>query len=132
MTPTARTLKQLRDEGWTAQVVERRIPFNHTTIDFLGCIDVLAVRPDRGILGVQCTADNGGHVANRVAKSLAEPRLTTWLASGGKFEVWGWGKRGGVGARKLWTLRRQGIVLSHGELVVVIVHTPAEVGRGNA
>ncbi len=122
MTPTARSLKVLRDDGWTAGVVERFNRFAKVRNDLLGCIDIVAVHPDRGILGVQACSDGGtrgSDVGTHVTKALAEPRLATWLQAGGKFEVWGWGKRGAAGARKLWTLRRQRVALNwHDELIV--------------
>jgi len=83
-------------------------------VDLYGVIDVLAIHPERGILGVQACSDGGkrgSDVGAHVAKALAEPRLAIWLAAGGRFEIWGWGKRGAAGKRKLWTLRRNRIRL---------------------
>ena len=105
--PTQRTMKWLKDTGFTAQIVEKRVPFRNTTIDLFGCIDVLAVRDGVGILGIQATS--GTHHAARRAKAVAEPRLKEWLRCGGRFEIFSWSKRGERGKRKLWTLRREEI-----------------------
>ena len=45
----------------------------------------------------------------------------TWLQGGGRFEVWGWAKRGKAGARKLWTLSRRRVKLVDGELQVEVI-----------
>lgn len=100
MTPTSRTLKHFRDAGWLAEVVERWIPRVNIRRDFAGCIDIICYG-DKGILGIQATST--ANVAARVAKSLAEPRLVTWLAAGGRFYVIGWALRGPRGGRKRWT-----------------------------
>ena len=104
MTPTARSLAVLREMNYVVQVVEQYNRFSKTRLDLYGCIDILAVHPEHGILGVQATTTS--NAAARVSKALAEPRLVTWLAAGASFEVWGWAKRGPAGKRKLWTLRR--------------------------
>lgn len=105
--PTARSLDELKSLGFAAQVVERWNAFAKKRVDLFGVIDVVAVKPGVGVLGVQATS--GTNHAARRAKALAEPRLRVWLASGGRFEVWSWEKQGARGDRKLWTLRRQEI-----------------------
>lgn len=91
MSPTARTLKKLRDEGWEAGVVEK---WNHHTKirqDYLGCIDIIAVRGEE-TLAVQACAVSGQSA--RMKKASATPGAAAWLAGGTRrFEVWGWGKR---------------------------------------
>jgi hypothetical protein len=42
---------------------------------------------------------------------MAEPRLAIWLSTGQRFVVWGWGKKGGRGERKLWCCRRVPVTL---------------------
>ena len=90
--PTELTLDRLRKAGWTAEVVERWVPAPHLTgggfrRDFLGCIDIVAVR--RGeTLAVQCTSASG-HSA-RVKKVCKEPRMYAWLSAGNRLEVWSW------------------------------------------
>jgi hypothetical protein len=92
-------------------VVERFNRFANRRQDLLGCIDILALYPGVGIVGVQVTS--GANHAARRTKSLAEPRLRTWLESGGRFEVWSYSKRGGRSHAKRWTLRREEITLDH-------------------
>ncbi len=104
--PTQRTIAECKRRGWTAAIVERRIPFKNVTIDLFGCIDIVALTPD-GILGIQACA--GSSHATRRTKALAEPRLSAWLGAGARFEVWSWAKRGDAGKRKLWTLRAEAV-----------------------
>lgn len=89
MTPTARTLKLLRAEGYLASVVERWIPHANRRADLWGAFDVLAVQPrDRVFLLVQVTS--AAHVADRLRKVQARPETALWLRAGGKVEVHGW------------------------------------------
>jgi len=103
MSPTARTLKELRDNGWTAEVVERWNPYARIRQDLFNVIDIVAIKPGCGIMGVQATS--GGNVSARVKKAEAEPKLAAWLNSGGRFSVCGWAKRGPRGGRKTWEPR---------------------------
>lgn len=109
--PTKRALRDLKSLGFISAVVERFNRFANKRQDLLGCIDVLAIYPGVGIVGVQVTS--GANHASRRTKSLAEPRLRAWLESGGRFEVWSYSKRGGRGRAKRWTLRREEITLDH-------------------
>jgi hypothetical protein len=103
--PTARSLKHAREKlGWIVQVVEKWNPWAHIRQDLFGCIDIVAIAGNQ-IVGIQAT-DDTSH-SKRRGKALAEPRLRAWLAAGAGFEVWSWGKKGGAGKRKLWTLRRE-------------------------
>lgn len=97
--PTSRTLKLLRKQGWTAGVVEKWIPQTRRRLDFLGGIDIIAVS-EQGTVGVQCTTVS--NQANRRAKLCAEPQMAAWLAGGNKLWVIGWAKKGAKGKRKIW------------------------------
>lgn len=90
MSPTQRTLKKLRDDGYVAEVVEKWIPGANIRRDLFGFIDVLAIKPGE-ILGVQCTSR--GHVRNRCNK-IAEAELVGNVREANiKIEVWGWDKK---------------------------------------
>lgn len=104
MTPTARTLKRARELGFTAGVVERFNSFTKTRHDLFGCIDIIAIHPQVGIVGIQACA--GASHAARADKMKAEPRLSEWLAAGGKAEVWSWRKSD---KSRRWELRRESI-----------------------
>jgi hypothetical protein len=105
VTPTARSLAALRELGYVAEVVERFNSFTKRRLDLIGCVDILAIHPERGFLGVQaCT---GASHAARADKMRAEPRAAVWIAAGGSLEVWSWSKRGKAGKRKVWELRTE-------------------------
>jgi len=88
--PTARTLAELRKQGYVAEVVERWNAYTKTRKDLFGGIDLVAVREGE-TLGVQATVASA--VSTRLAKLRAEPRLAVWLAAGNRLQVWGWAKR---------------------------------------
>jgi hypothetical protein len=110
MTPSARSRQLLIREGHVVETVERWIPGRHVRLDAFGVGDLLACREgDSGPLLVQVTTKD--HQANRMTKARAEPRLKVWLASGGRFEVHGWG-RIVRGKRRLWDVTRRAVLLS--------------------
>lgn len=109
--PTARALADLRAMGFEPWVVESRIPRTFITRDAFGFADILAMRPGVGILLLQVTGGTGGNHSNRRQKCYAEPRLRTWLLSGGRFEVWSYPMRGKVGEQVI-ALRREEITLA--------------------
>lgn len=109
MSPTARTLKALRDAGWTAEKVEQRLPIpgRYVTRDMGGFADGISWKPGLGILAWNATS--GANVAAHVNKYNDEPgKLRDWLLAGGQFQIWGWRLAGARGERKTWQVRRVG------------------------
>lgn len=108
--PTSRTLAYLKEQGIRAGVTERWNPYARIRQDLFGFIDLIALYPD-GVCAIQVTSDGG--VAARRKKILTECREAAedWLSSGGLIEVWGWGKKGPRGAKKVWTPRVERISL---------------------
>ncbi len=99
--PTQRTLKRLRDDGWVAVVVEKWNPWTKQRKDVFGA-DILAVKiGERSPLLVQCTSASN-HSA-RIHKLKETQGVKEWLSCGGRMEVHSWGKRGPRGKRKVWT-----------------------------
>ncbi len=100
MTPTARSLKLLRDTGHIAGVVERWLPRVNRRSDLFGFADLLAVhRVEPGVLLVQATTL--ANVSARIRKAKGKPELAVWLRAGQRFEVWGWYQRNGR-----WNVKR--------------------------
>jgi hypothetical protein len=107
--PTARTLKLLRAEGYLCEVVERWNPYARIRQDLFGFIDVLAVS---GLATVGIQATDGSDHARRRKKILGHKNAGAWLNGGARqLEVWSWDKQGPRGKRKLWTVRREAITL---------------------
>lgn len=95
-----RTLIWLRKQGYTCDVVERRVARSFVTRDLFGCLDLVAIRDgESGVLGVQTTSAQ--HLAERVTKVQAEPRAALWLSCGNRIMVIGWKQE--TTGRKLWT-----------------------------
>jgi len=102
--PTARSLKWLRDRGWVAGVVEKWNPHVGIRQDLWGWCDIVALAPDRALVSfIQVTSTS--NAAARVTKIREWPYLAALLASGCTVVVHGWAKQGPRGKRKTWTLR---------------------------
>ena len=103
--PTSRSLKVLREEGWLVQVVERFCHWSKRRIDLFSIGDILGIHPDvSGTLIIQCTSQS--NKSSRWQKLIAAPESRIILQAGNKLELWTWAKRGKKGVRKLWELQR--------------------------
>jgi hypothetical protein len=119
MTPTARTLRFYRDQGFLIDVVERWLPRIGVRRDLFNCIDALAIMPDEPILAIQSTVATC--VSARLAKARATAALKIWLSTGARFVVIGWGLRDGR-----WLPRIEEVTLDQlGELSIETVATQA-------
>ena len=85
MTPTQRTLKALRNDGWHCEVVEHWNSFAHKRVDLFNC-DILAIK--MGCKPLLCQVTSTG-VAKRMAKIRAMDNLETVLDAF-TVEVHGW------------------------------------------
>jgi hypothetical protein len=92
MTPTQRTLKLLRDNGYTAGIVERYISYGKfgNRVDLFGIIDIIAIKPD-WILGVQSCGMTFSNHKKKITEQNKEQTLE-WLSSGGRLILVGWRK----------------------------------------
>lgn len=115
MTPTQRTLRELKARGLMCGIVER---FNRYVgphgirQDLFGWIDIIAVGPADGIVGVQSTGqDFAGHRRKLMGERSEEVR--EWLRAGGVAELWGWRKVKRVrgGKQMVWRPRVERITL---------------------
>jgi len=122
--PTQRSLKYLRDNGWTVCIVEKWIPPRGSMkfgvrVDAFGFGDLLACRKvDIEGLGLNGkplayqeialvqTTDHTSFSKHKL-KILAIPEFYKWKDAGGMVLLHGWSKRGARGCRKLWTLREE-------------------------
>ena len=97
MSPTELTLRKLRKEGWSAEVVERWIPRVNVRKDLFGFIDIVAIK-DGETLGVQATSYS--NMSARIHKIEDSPHLKTLREAGWSLWVIGWHKEG-----RYWTER---------------------------
>ena len=118
--PSARTIKFLRDQGCIAESVEKWIPIplhpgGGVRRDLFGCIDILAIQGSK-LLAIQSTS--GSNHNARVAKAMAEPRLKFYIGTSNLFEIWSWTKKGPRGKRKTWQVRVEQLTLDlNGEVI---------------
>lgn len=98
MSPTARSLKHLRDAGHVADVVEKWIPGANIRKDLFGFIDILAIK-DNQVVAVQATSDS--NVSSRVNKITDHEHLALVRRVGWSVYVHGWKKN----TKGRWVLR---------------------------
>lgn len=115
-TPTQRTIRELKNQGRKCGIVERFNAFvgpHGIRQDLFGIIDIIALDPERGVVGIQTTGnDFAGHW-----KKLTEDRYQEtldWLETPGtRLELWAWRKiklkRGGKAMR--WAPRVREVTL---------------------
>jgi hypothetical protein len=87
ITPTQRTLKHMRERGYTCQVVEHWNPFARIRQDLYGFIDVLCLGENE-IIGVQATSY--GNVSSRVTKIADHDNVAAVRKAGIRILVQGW------------------------------------------
>lgn len=107
MSPTQRTLAELRKMGLKVAVVEHWNAYAKIRQDLFGIVDILALDNTRGFVGIQCTGkDFAGHLAKLTVEHAQD--CLDWLKTpGGHLEIWSWRKvkvkRGGKAT--VWTPR---------------------------
>lgn len=89
-TPTQRSLKMMRDQGFYAEVVEKYNSFTKRRNDFAGFIDILCLGENQ-IVGVQTTSYS--NISSRVKKIKEHENLEAVKKSGIKILVHGWQKK---------------------------------------
>jgi hypothetical protein len=114
-----RSKKYLEQKGWHVWIVEHFNQWAHVRQDLYGFGDLVAIRHDsNGVWAINACTDEGevkshidkylnGYDNPKKGRQPPNPHLPVWLASKNRFSLFGWGKRnqGGIGSRKVWTLR---------------------------
>jgi Holliday junction resolvase len=109
--PTQRSLKLLREQGYKAGVVEKwqavpGHPGGGVRQDLLNFIDIMAFKPGE-VLAVQCTSASG--MSARLAKIRSDDLLENVeavRASGAKIQIHGWEKKKVIGTKLMrWRVR---------------------------
>jgi len=92
---TQRTIRELRNRGLVCAIVEKWSQFvgpRGVRQDLFGIVDVLALDPARGFVGVQSCATSFSEHYRKMVDERAEQCLD-WLGTpGGWLELWGWRK----------------------------------------
>lgn len=104
ISPTQRSLKKLREEGWTVGITEHWNPYANIRQDLFGFIDLLAFRGEK-IMAVQTTS--GENVTHRIDKMATIPAALKWVFGGHMLVIHGWRKMGKRGEVKRWACREE-------------------------
>lgn len=94
------SLKLLREDGWTAEIVEYWHAFGKVKIDFCNFSDILFFKPGAGIHACQVT--NRREIAPHIKKILAEPRALIFVKAGGRILLHGWDRHSADGKKPKW------------------------------
>ena len=129
MIPSTRTRQHFEKLDYTVQLVERYVHASRRRYDFLGCIDIIAVKTEQPIIGIQCFSTAWmEHVRKIVEGSIegeeyAKKGAIQWLSLVNT-ELWfvGWRKlkvkRGGKAIR--WTPRFGKVTLTSNNKDLII------------
>lgn len=98
MTPTQRSLAEMRKRGYRCAIVEKWNPHARIRQDLFGVVDLLAIGNGETI-AVQTTS--GPHVAERIKKIAESDATPDMREAGWRIIVHGWRKA----ANGRWTLR---------------------------
>lgn len=114
LSATQRTLRHLRQQGLVCAIVEKWNPHARMRQDLFQIIDIIALDPLEGVLGIQSTT--GSNFSEHRKKLLEEQYQKTldWLSTPGtKLYLYGWRKtkvkRGS--AAVVWTPRIEEITI---------------------
>src|SRR5574343_1115669 len=91
LSPTQRTLRELRARGLECAMVERWLAGPKLRQDLFGIIDMIALGPD-GVIGVQSCGDSfAAHYQKITVERYQETH--NWLSTPGcTLELWSWRK----------------------------------------
>ncbi len=100
--PTQRSLKYLRDQGYTVAITEKWNPHARVRQDLFGFIDMLGIK-DGQTLAVQTTSSSS--FSERIKKIEEHENLPAVLAAGWQVTVHGWRKN----SKGKWVVREEGV-----------------------
>ena len=120
LSPTQRTLRELRKQGRIVDVCERWVvnpkhPGGGFRKDLFGFIDLIVLDPESGIVAIQSCGQAFKAHLDKIIDSECTENVIEWLSNPSmpKLELWGWRrvklKRGGKAMR--WQPRIKEITL---------------------
>jgi hypothetical protein len=106
VTPTQRTIRELRNQGRVCAIVEKWNQYvgpHGVRQDLFGILDIIALDPERGVVGIQSTGQAFAAHERMFLEERAQECID-WLSTPGTvLELWGWRKvklaRGGKAMR---------------------------------
>ena len=97
LSPTQRTLRELRGQGRIVDVVERWIvnpcvPGGGFRKDLFGFVDLLVLDRQKGFVGIQSCGNSFKKHFDKITNSECTEYAIEWLECGGYIELWSWRK----------------------------------------
>ncbi len=107
MTPTQRTIRELRQNGIKCAIVEKWNAHIKIRQDMFGIIDIIALDPEKGVIGVQSTGSAFSQHIRKLQDEKAQETLDWLQTPGTSLELWGWRKikRTRGGRQMIWQPR---------------------------
>ena len=105
ISPTQRSLKHLKEQGYTVAITEKWNPHARIRQDLFGFVDLLAIREGM-TLAIQTTSSN--NYADRKKKVQDHENLPKVLSAGWQVRIHGWRKN----AKGKWVVREESVSLS--------------------
>lgn len=106
ISPTQRSLKHLRNLGYTVAITEKWNPHARIRQDMFGFVDLLAIREGE-TLAVQTTS--ASNISSRRSKVVAHENLPIILSAGWQVIIHGWRKN----SKNKWVLKEQVVSQTH-------------------
>lgn len=106
ISPTQRSLKNLRNQGYTVAITVKWNPHARIRQDLFGFVDLLAIR-DGETLAIQTTS--AGNLSARRSKVVAHENLPIILSAGWQVIIHGWRKN----SKGKWVLQEEVISKPH-------------------
>ena len=101
ISPTQRSLKHLRDQGYTVAVTEKWNPHARVRQDLFGFVDLLAIR-DSETLAIKTTS--GSNLSARRVKVIEHENLPILFSAGWQVVLHGWLRKN---SENKWVLREE-------------------------
>lgn len=113
MTPTQRTIRELKNRGLVCAIVEKWNAYAKIRQDMFGIIDIIALDPQRGVIGVQACGSAFSAHYHKLTEEKAQETYDWISTPGTHLELWGWRKIKKVrgGKAMIWEPRIQEITL---------------------
>lgn len=95
MSPLQRTIRELKNNGRRCGIVERWNPHvgpHGIHQDLFGIIDVLALDPEQGIIGIQCCGNDFKAHYRKITEERAQETMDWLQTPSTGLEIWSWRK----------------------------------------
>ncbi len=92
---TQRTIRELKNQGRVCAIVEKWNAFagpHGIRQDLFGIIDIIALDPERGVIGVQCCSGGMSTHYIKITEERAQETMDWLQTPGTVLEIWSWRK----------------------------------------